>query len=521
MVGSILRRIHNMIAGTAADEGKPAVQTGDVLVIRDGKVYVASTDGVTDGWSLVRDSGADAGVSWADVSGGGGGGGGAPTTATYVVVSLSGSLSNERELDVSGGLSITDNGANNTIEIGTDADLTALAGLSGTGHAVRTGAGTWDLRSIAVSGAGLGITNGSGVAGNPTLALADDVAAIEALASTGLAVRTGTSAWTTRSLVVASGSSAYLTVTNGNGVSGNLEVGISPYAILDLFPDDTFGDASDGNLTLTGDITLTYDVQYDTLDLAGHIINTDGFRVRCRTLNDSVGGGIIRNNGQTPTSSLNGIGAAGGSLSGGTNGGQGGNPSSAGSAGSQSSQVWAAIAQLGVAGSPSRGGTGGISGGGQNGGAAGAATTPGATLGYGGRMFWDTFYWPSPVGSTVRPGGGSGGGGGGCTAGVGARGGGGGGGGGVVGVWAFLVNTPSSTKIQANGGNGGPGTAGASTGTGGGGGGGGGASLLIYAMGTNLPTLEALGGSGGAPTGTGSTGSVGNVGYTKAKRVRV
>jgi hypothetical protein len=40
-------------------------------------------------------------------------------------------------------------------------------------------------------------------------------------------------------------------------------------------------------------------------------------------------------------------------------------------------------------------------------------------------------------------------------------------------------------------------------------------------MGTNLPTLEANGGAGGAPTGTGSVGADGNIGYTRAKRVRV
>lgn len=465
MIGGILRRIRNMIAGVAADEGAPAVQTGDVLVIRDGTVHVVSTDGVTDGWSLVRDSGAAAGLSFADVSGGGGGGG-APTGASYVTISAEAGLSAERRLAVGTGLSLTDGGANNPVTIAPDLDLAAL----------------------------------------------------EALGTTGLAVRTGTSAWATRSLTV---SGTGLSVSNGDGVSANPLVTIDPYAILDLIPDDLFGDGSDGDRTLGADGDIDWDVQYGTLDLNGHILETNGFRLRCRTLTDSVGGGIIRNNGATATGSLPAIGAGGGSLAGGTNGGSGGNAGANGSSGSQSNQVFAAIVQLGVTGSPSRGGTGGISGGGQNGGTGGSATTPNDTLGYGGRQFWDTLYFPSPVGSTVRPGGGSGGGGGGCQAGAGARGGAGGGGGGVVGVWAFFVDCPSSTKIQANGGDGGPGTAGAAAGTGGGGGGGGGAALLIYAMGTSLPTLEANGGAGGAPTGTGSAGAGGNIGYTRAKRVRV
>lgn len=445
----------------------PVPETGDLpVVVYPELLYLPWSTGI-DGDVLTHDSASDYGVSWQ--AGGGGGGGGAPTTASYVTISAEAGLSAERRLAVGTGLSLADAGANSTVTIAPDLDLAAL----------------------------------------------------EALGTTGLAVRDGTSSWTTRTITVDAGSTDYLTVANGNGVSGNPTLTVDPYAILDLEVDDLFGDASDGNRTLGADGDIDWDVQYDTLDLAGHILETNGFRLRCRSLLDSVGGGIIRNNGQSATGALGTIGAAGGSLSGGSNGASGANPGANGATGSQSTQAFAAIAPLGLGGTPSRGGAGGASGGGQNGGSAGAASTPNDTLGYGGRQFWDTLYFPSPVGSTVRPTGGSGGGSGGCQAGAGARGGAGGAGGGVVGVWAFTVNTPSSTKIQANGGNGGPGTAGAAAGTGGGGGGGGGAVLLIYAMGTNLPTLEATAGSGGAGTGTGSAGSAGSAGYTRAKRVRV
>lgn len=51
-----------------------------------------------------------------------------------------------------------------------DADLTAIANLTGTGIIARTGAGTANLRTIS-GGANISVTNGDGVSGNPTVAL--------------------------------------------------------------------------------------------------------------------------------------------------------------------------------------------------------------------------------------------------------------------------------------------------------------------------------------------------------------
>lgn len=64
---------------------------------------------------------------------------------------------------------------------GLDADLQAIAALTGTGILARTADDTWTLRSIA-AGTGLGVTNGDGVAGNPTVAITD----AELLAIAGL-----------------------------------------------------------------------------------------------------------------------------------------------------------------------------------------------------------------------------------------------------------------------------------------------------------------------------------------------
>lgn len=99
-----------------------------------------------------------------------------------------------------------------------DADLDCLAALSTTGIVARTGAGTCATRTVTAPAAGITVSNGDGVAGNPTLALANDLAALEGLSGTGFAVRTGTDSWAQRSI---SGTAAEIAVSNGDGVSGN------------------------------------------------------------------------------------------------------------------------------------------------------------------------------------------------------------------------------------------------------------------------------------------------------------
>ena len=96
-------------------------------------------------------------------------------------------------------------------------DLSALEGLSATGFAARTATDTWAQRTLTQPASGLTISNSGGVAGNPTFALANDLAALEGLASTGIAVRTATDTWTQRAIT---GTSAEIAVTNGDGVSG-------------------------------------------------------------------------------------------------------------------------------------------------------------------------------------------------------------------------------------------------------------------------------------------------------------
>lgn len=77
-----------------------------------------------------------------------------------------------------------------------DATLTALAAFNTNGLLTQTAADTFTGRTLTGPAAGITVSNGNGVAGNPTLALADDLAALEALAGTNtIYYRSGASAW--------------------------------------------------------------------------------------------------------------------------------------------------------------------------------------------------------------------------------------------------------------------------------------------------------------------------------------
>lgn len=99
-------------------------------------------------------------------------------------------------------------------------DLSALEAMAGTGLVVRTGSETYNQRTLTGPAAGISVSNGDGISGNPTLALANDLSAIEALGSTGIAVRTGTDSWSQRSVTAGAG----ITITNGSGAAGDIQV---------------------------------------------------------------------------------------------------------------------------------------------------------------------------------------------------------------------------------------------------------------------------------------------------------
>jgi trimeric autotransporter adhesin len=150
-------------------------------------------------------------------------------TQTFLTKNQEPSLPNSRYVGVGAGLSITDAGAQNLLQISPAGALASLV-TSNTGIQVKTDATTLTNRSIATSGNGLSISNGSGVSGDPTLALSGLSAALANTVGTGLLAVSGS---TTLTPVTITGEGNEISVANGNAVGGsNPLIGLADNAIL-------------------------------------------------------------------------------------------------------------------------------------------------------------------------------------------------------------------------------------------------------------------------------------------------
>jgi len=148
-------------------------------------------------------------------------------TQTFLTVNLESTLANSRYVGVASGLTISDGGAQGLFQIGTTGALLSLINAS-TGIMAKTGSTTLTPRTLQVSGQGITITNGSGVSGDPTIALTGVPAAIAGLSGYGQLTMLGTGA-TIRQLA---GSSGQITVTDGAGTSGNPTISITSNPVL-------------------------------------------------------------------------------------------------------------------------------------------------------------------------------------------------------------------------------------------------------------------------------------------------
>jgi hypothetical protein len=140
---------------------------------------------------------------------------------TFLTVNQEATLINSRALSGGTGIGLTDGGALSTLQI----NLNAVSGSlesSGVGLIAKTG-GTVTGRTLVAGTSGLSITNGNGVSGNPSISLTGALAGIPGLAGTGLISIIGGS---TASQVTILGTANQITVVNGNG-NGNPTISIA------------------------------------------------------------------------------------------------------------------------------------------------------------------------------------------------------------------------------------------------------------------------------------------------------
>lgn len=247
-----------------------------------------------------------------------------------------------------------------------------------------------------------------------------------------------------------------------------------------------FGDASDGDVVVSGSTPLTSAKFYEDLTVqAGGVLSPAGFVVLAKKTITVDSGGVIRRNGNVGTTSRTG----GAALSGGSLGG-----SQAGSAGGTYADAL--------------GGSGGAGGAGSGGSAqaGGVAEAPAAGDGAYRALPYAAHGHAIGGGNLTLLKGGAGGGYGGDGGGS-NDGGGGGSGGGVI-ILAAPTITIEGT-IEALGG---AGADGDGAGSGPGGGGGGGLIYLIYRSKTGAGTVSVAGGAAGAQNGAPGAAVAGSVG---------
>jgi hypothetical protein len=87
----------------------------------------------------------------------------------FLTVSQTAGLTQSRYLSTNSGLTLTDNGIQNTLQVNLVGAAMSL-NSSGTGIQVKTAPNTVTAREIAV-GTGLSVSNADGVSGNPTVSL--------------------------------------------------------------------------------------------------------------------------------------------------------------------------------------------------------------------------------------------------------------------------------------------------------------------------------------------------------------
>jgi hypothetical protein len=147
---------------------------------------------------------------------------------TILTVNQEPTLPNSRALSVGSGLGLTDSGAQSTLQI-TLTGASASLNVAGNGIPVKTGLDTITPRQIQASGAGISVSDGNGVSGNPTISLSGTALSLANYSGTGFLIAQGGG---NIGGAVINGTASEIDVVDGDGVLGSPVISLADDPIL-------------------------------------------------------------------------------------------------------------------------------------------------------------------------------------------------------------------------------------------------------------------------------------------------
>jgi len=136
-------------------------------------------------------------------------------TQTFLTLNQEATLANSRRLSGGTGVGLTDGGAQSTLQVTLNAASGSLE-AAGTGMIAKTASNAVAGRTMSSTTTGLSVTNGDGVAGNPTFALTGVALAVAGATGTGVLALNSSSTIATRTIL---GTTSQIDITDGNFVN--------------------------------------------------------------------------------------------------------------------------------------------------------------------------------------------------------------------------------------------------------------------------------------------------------------
>ena len=175
-------------------------------------------------------------------------------TQTFLTLNQEPTLPNSRALSGGTGIGLVDGGALSTLQITLNGTSGSLESAS-SGIIVKTGGTNIAARALQASGAGLSITNGNGVSGNPTVELTGIALAMAQMGGTGMLAIVGGTTIAGRQIY---GTTNQIAVANGNG-SGDPTISIVDNVVLPGTGSMTIPKGTTAQQPLGGDGQIRFD----------------------------------------------------------------------------------------------------------------------------------------------------------------------------------------------------------------------------------------------------------------------